>query len=473
MPIEFLSAAPKEDKKAPQSAPRTSPESGNRDLSDIGRQAEQQLPGKDAKNIYLNTLGQELKDNLSKLSPATQKKLLNADGSINQNEVARIYGLSPTFQTHITPDGKIKPPAEVPEENEEQPADATANPSKNPKIPERPANAKTGTELFREWGLNRDMNTFQPELTQRIIAEIEKGNVPDFCRNMSTVNMGNPKSTLLSFDTSNGYVAVGDNIDYIPVPLSGPMAKAIADHFGWVLPTADMAQARDAQAKVKLTVGGEHDISRMADLEWARRHNEKAKTGLQEWLAEYNKTHTPPMTDADLSRQLTAGQKKNIFIGVGATRENGGIGIGGLLTRTRDRRTGKYVYSPIQGYGYPHAGETTVDGKSGGHGDYSQSIPIIAQDITIREPGKPPKSVPLYDILRAAPPAATPPSDPNELAKYQQAVDYARYRQILNAYDGGASFDPDQAYTAPRRNAPDQNRVARNNRRPNKNRATS
>ncbi len=465
MTIEFISADTV-DKKAPKSAPKATPDTGTQTLSEIGRQAEEQLPGRDAKNIYLNTLGQELRDNLPKLSPATQKRLLNPDGSINQNEVARIYGLSsPKFQRHITPDGKIKPATEVPEEDDDKAESGTV------KIPERDPRSKTGSELFREWGLNRDMNGFQPELTRRIIAEIEKGNVPDSCRNMSTVNMtdpNNPRGPQLSFRTSNGFLAVGSNKDNIMVPLSGPMAKEIADHFGWVLPTADMAEARDYQSQVKLKVGGLQDISRMADLEWARRHDVQNKQKLQEWLTEYNATHKPPLTEADLSKRLVGGGKKYVFIGRGATIDGGGVGITGLLMDGVNPRTGKPF---IQDTGYPHP--YNIEGKSGGHGDYSQCDPIVDPQITIREAGRPIKTVHLYDILRAPPPPeGAPPTDPEGLARYNQAVDYARYRKILNSYENGAAFNPDQAYTAHQKNSSNQDRIARN-RRTNKNQAAS
>ncbi len=420
-PTGFISenkgSAPK-DTTAPEG--REKKETGSA-LEELIKQAN--TLGREGRDAALKTLSEQLAGCKDQLDPAIREKIFNPDGSPNLSRACGQLGYGPRFNNHLTTDGRVKPIEEVPKEKDEEETSGQKD------LPDRPRNAPTGTQLFESWGLNRDVNSFPDELADKIIAEIEKGNVPDSVRNMSTISMRGTNGVKISFRTSNGYLAVGSNEDNIRVPLSGPMAKRIADHFGWALPTADMAMETDRKANLQLVVGGEQDISRMADLEWSVRHNKKAKQKLDKYLSDYNEKarqeNRPTITAADLSKMLIRGEKKNIFIGRGATKNNGGVGIGGLL----DGRG-----NPIQPYQYPHAGEIDINKRSGGHCDYSQDIARIDQTIEIAETDGTVKRMRLYDALRNP-----------------------RYAAVLNASDYDANnnhtFDADLAYTSPEEKA--------------------
>jgi len=427
MSVEFSDHNPPAPKRptaeTPGAAPAESKEQNADPLKDVGKEAN--ALDRSGKHAMLEQLAAALKEQEKDLSPATRARIFNPDGSVNFANVGQIYGLNENFGRHLTPDGKIRPIAEVPDEQEEKNTDQESN--KSGKIPEREPGGKYkgGKELLKDWGLNRDMNGFQEELTERIIAEIRKGNVPDACRNMHTVTMTGPDGTKVSFQTSAGYLAIGTNDDNVRVPLSGPMAKRIADEFGWVLPTATMSQETDKAADIRLAIGGEthnqQDLAHMADLEYAVRHNERAKAELEKYRLQYNeraqREHRPQLSTADLSKMLIRGEKKNIFTGQGATR--GGIGIGGLL----DARG-----NPIQPYQYPHSAERGPHGESGYHGDYSQDIAIYDPMVQITKPSGQTSTVHLYDALR----------DP----EYARILNASEANQNSGTFDATASYMP-------------------------------
>lgn len=369
-------------------------------FAEIAGRATSEFTTPEAKRIFAEELAKELAARKGELSPDLQRQLESTNGQVNMKKATQILGLGNHLKDQISDDGTL-------------PETSTAH-SETFTIPDRTASTG-GTELLRQWGLNQDMNKKQEELTQKIIAEIEKGNVPDSCRNMKTITMQGADGTKISFRTSAGYLAIGTNEDNIRVPLSGPMAKRITDHFGWTLPTAAMAATVDSRADIQLRIGGEtysnYDLAHMADLEYARKHNVRA----QKKLAEI--AHQQGLTPEQLSQRLIRGEKKNIFIGQGATR--GGIGIGGLLDGN-----GKN----IQSYTYPHGAEKGPNGEPGFHGDYSQSIAVQDAMITVVTPDGKPHQVHLYDALR----------DP-------------QYAKILNPSEpsNGGTFDARVAYTAP------------------------
>jgi hypothetical protein len=387
--IEFISSKPAAPEEKPGAGVEKTSESAQKQpsLQEIARKAAERFTQPEEKRRFLIELAKELRARIDELSPELRTRFYNGKEDLDLNSVTAVYGLREHLSAEITPEGGLR----------EADEDTTAKIPGEYRIPERPAGAKGGQELLREWGLNRNMNAFQDQLADNIIREIERGNVPDSCRNMHTITMQGEDGTKISFRTSAGYLAVGSNQDHVRVPLSGYMAKRIADHFGWTLPTAGMAAATDRAADLQLRIGGEthndYDLAHMADLEYARKHNQRAQKSLQRHLNQINKRAAeqgqPPLTANDLSRLLIRGEKKNIFIG--QRSDQGGIGIGGLLDTNGN---------PIQPYQYPHSKETGPNGETGYHGDYSQSIAIQAPKVTIVTPDGKSHSVHLYKALR-------------------------------------------------------------------------
>ncbi|MBI4816442.1 MAG: hypothetical protein HY791_09290 [Deltaproteobacteria bacterium] len=90
-----------------------------------------------------------------------------------------------------------------------------------------------------------------------ILREVEKGNLPEFLRELKPVSV--------SFVDSKGqrhegqirvmpdYLAIGSNDDFVRVPMTPKTAQAVADRLGCVLPTRKMVDQIYAQSTTKLT----------------------------------------------------------------------------------------------------------------------------------------------------------------------------------------------------------------------------
>jgi len=116
-------------------------------------------------------------------------------------------------------------------------------------LPPRAASAATGSEFARRVaaasGLERD---------QLVAQEIRAGNVPQHLRRARAIELvparaGLPRVTLCVLPD---YLAVGSDDDYLLVPLGLQAALALADQFGFELPTRRMVDAIYRQAALHL-----------------------------------------------------------------------------------------------------------------------------------------------------------------------------------------------------------------------------
>lgn len=118
-------------------------------------------------------------------------------------------------------------------------------------IPDRNAKAMTGSQFLQH--TNR-MSESQRE--KAILKEIRRGNMPKFLRDLKPVVV---EQTLYGKNFSGtiyvmpDYLSIGDDDDYIRVPMSPIVAQKIADHFGYILPTTLLVDAIYRQADTKLT----------------------------------------------------------------------------------------------------------------------------------------------------------------------------------------------------------------------------
>jgi len=125
------------------------------------------------------------------------------------------------------------------------------------KLPPRPPEAIGGAEFAK-----RIAKLPLKPLDEReaaILREITSGNFPDFLRNFKTVEIRGPlkpgkgqREVTARIDVMPDYLAIGNDTDFIRMPMTPQTAQAIADRFGCVLPTRKMVDAIDAQAEVKL-----------------------------------------------------------------------------------------------------------------------------------------------------------------------------------------------------------------------------
>jgi len=94
------------------------------------------------------------------------------------------------------------------------------------------------------------------EREQAIEGEILKGNLPEFLRKLVPVELhydspGGKSLTATIFVTPD-YLAIGSDSDFLRIPMNLPTAAAIADRFGFTLPTRKMVDAIYLQSRYHL-----------------------------------------------------------------------------------------------------------------------------------------------------------------------------------------------------------------------------
>ena len=117
-------------------------------------------------------------------------------------------------------------------------------------LPERPADAPTGTELaHRLTGLSLE------DREVAIVHQILSGNVPSFGRRLRAISVKGTRGSNhyeVVFYASCDYLAVGSDQDYLYVPLTPSTAQYVADRLGCTLPTKKMVDIIYARADIKL-----------------------------------------------------------------------------------------------------------------------------------------------------------------------------------------------------------------------------
>jgi hypothetical protein len=147
-------------------------------------------------------------------------------------------------------------------------------------LPPRPPTALTGSQLATNPIL------LSPDLLTRetfIEKEIRSGNVPNFLRQLQPVTLtdlgagGTNRATLYVTPT---YLALGNDADYLLLPLTPTTAQRIADATGCLLPTRKMVDAIHAAARVKLPPQPLPPDERMTTVPVFVQHNQIIRTQL-------------------------------------------------------------------------------------------------------------------------------------------------------------------------------------------------
>ncbi len=177
-------------------------------------------------------------------------------------------------------------------------------------LPSRPNDAPGGSVFMNsimKMGptVNRD---------EAIVKEVIRGNFPDFLRKLVPITI-NEKGNSVTYNVMPDYLSIGNDTDYVRVPISGPSAQRIADAFGMMLPTPRISDQIHDASSVKLApkplsgmpsvpIGGktysnkQFMASKMSDTDSFEYHNQL----IQEQLA----NHKPG--------ELVSGHKKDIVI---------------------------------------------------------------------------------------------------------------------------------------------------------------
>ena len=118
-------------------------------------------------------------------------------------------------------------------------------------IPARAGQDLTGSQFVKYVS---KMNPQERE--QAIRDEILKGNFPDFLRKLVPVELRcelpSGKNLTATIFVTPDYLAIGSNADFLRIPMNLHTATAIADRFGFVLPTRKMVDAIYLQSRYHL-----------------------------------------------------------------------------------------------------------------------------------------------------------------------------------------------------------------------------
>lgn len=124
----------------------------------------------------------------------------------------------------------------------------TAGPTPMPPRPHDAPSGRAVLEAVAELPLRRR--------EERILEEIERGNVPDFLRRPVTVKLeledADGTRHRVRYRVAPDYLAVGGDEDFVRVPLTPMSAQRVADRFGFALPTRRMVAQIHEHAAVRL-----------------------------------------------------------------------------------------------------------------------------------------------------------------------------------------------------------------------------
>ncbi|MCW5868310.1 MAG: hypothetical protein KIS61_13705, partial [Candidatus Eremiobacteraeota bacterium] len=177
-----------------------------------------------------------------------------------------------------------------------------------------------------------------------ILQEIQKGNVPDFARQMREIQVSNNGHTG-TLRVMPDYLAIGSNDDFVRIPMDAQTAQKIADQTGTSLPTTKMVDDIYQQADTKLTPQPLPAGAQMMSNDYYQRHNDLVETQMARRGAEHGR--------------LTAGHQKDLV-------------ISNRLTQHPDRVA---IYGWHQQNGKPIQGLSTVHESS--YADYSHGVRLV------------------------------------------------------------------------------------------------
>jgi len=259
-------------------------------------------------------------------------------------------------------------------------------------IPPRPAAAPTGSAFAR---LTAAMDEAEREAA--IGAELLAGNLPRFLTRLRPVTLHGHLSdggrVRVTICVTPDYLALGSDADFLRMPMGLKTALAVADRFGFVLPTRKMVDAIYAQADVRLVPQPLPPGDAMRSNAYYTRHDRgvrRQRLGLGARLG-----------------ALIAGQKKDLVITERLRQKPGRVAIYGW-----HRRSGE----PIQPL-------STVHGER--YADYSHGVRLVSATAFVD--GRP---RPIVDLL-ADPQLATLLSDEGPLPRVIARLHTATGRREL------------------------------------------
>ncbi len=166
-------------------------------------------------------------------------------------------------------------------------------------IPRRSNQAGSGSAV-----INQVMNMGGPERDAVLTGQIMSGNIPSFMRHLIPVTfsgrMQDGQTANVTICVTPDYLAVGDDNDYVRVPMGLPSAALIADQLGFFLPTPKMVDAIYDQAQIHLAPSPMQAGSMMTSTSYLAQHDQTVDGQRAVFMAALD--------------ELTAGQKKDLVL---------------------------------------------------------------------------------------------------------------------------------------------------------------
>ncbi len=184
-----------------------------------------------------------------------------------------------------------------------------------------------------------------------VVAELLKGNMPSFQRNLVPVTLrgetSDGRQANITLCVTPDYLALGSDADFVRVPLGLSGAAQVARSFNMLLPTPRMVDAIYRQAQVRLTPSPMTPGAQMTSTDYFIRHNNTVEGQRRNAGAAHG--------------LLISGHKKDVVLTSRLASNRGRVAIYGW-----HRRNGQ----PIQPL-------STVHGA--GYADYSHGIRLVSR----------------------------------------------------------------------------------------------
>jgi hypothetical protein len=213
-------------------------------------------------------------------------------------------------------------------------------------IPARSLHDLTGSQFVNY------VSTMGPgEREQAILEQLSKGNLPEFLRKLVPVALqyegAGGKELIATIFVTPDYLAIGSDGDFLRIPMNLHTAVAIAERFGFVLPTRKMVDAIYLQSRHQLAP-------------------QPLPAGEQMRSTQYYWTHNALIDDQEQALgarlgDLVSGDKKDVVMTNRLTQHLGRIAI----------------YGWHRGAGQPIQPLSTVHGAN--YADYSHGIRLISR----------------------------------------------------------------------------------------------
>jgi hypothetical protein len=227
--------------------------------------------------------------------------------------------------------------------------------------------ARTGQDLTGSQFMKYVSKMNPQEREQAIRDEILKGNLPEFLRKLVPVELHcelpSGRSLIATIFVAPDYLAIGSDDDFLRIPMNLRTAVAIAEHFGFVLPTKKMVDAIYLQSRYHLVPQPLPAGPEMRSTAYYWTHNQMIK----------DQAHALGVRLGE----LVSGDKKDV-----------------VMTNRLAGNVGRIaIYGWHRGPGQPIQPLSTVHGAN--YADYSHGIRLISEVALIDG-----KLRSVYDILR-------------------------------------------------------------------------